>query len=181
LNLTRRIVTTLVTVALSAAGCAGDRANHSDDAASLDKEMAAAAKRDAAAARLAESKQITFINSQVFDNNLSKAMESQVGEIVVEVASRFSLDVLPERVEGWLVHIQQSGGKVEAEARPVQTEVAMRGMPVVEVIELALAYREKAKKKAETKARYAPADTYHAKLYYQKESGTVDRVVFYHR
>jgi len=57
----------------------------------------------------------------------------------------------------------------------------MRGMPVVEVIELALAYREKAKKKAETKAMYAPANTYHAKLYYQKESGTVDRVVFYHR
>jgi len=179
MNSTRSMGITLITVALLA-GCAGHRANRSDDAASAGDEVAAAQK-DAAAARLKESRQLTFINSQVFDNNLSKAMDSQVGEIVVEVASRFSLDVLPERVEGWLVHIQQSGGKVEAEAQPVQTEVAMRGMPVVEVIELALAYREKAKKKAETKAMYAPANTYHAKLYYQKESGTVDRVVFYHR
>jgi len=178
MNSTRSMVITLVTVAVLA-GCAGHRANHSDDAVSPDEEMAA--QNDAAAARLKESRQLTFINSQVFDNNLSQAMGSQVGEIVVEVASRFSLDVLPERVEGWLVHIQQSGGKVEAEAQPVQTEVAMRGMPVVEVIELALAYREKAKKKAETEAMYAPANTYHAKLYYQKESGTVDRVVFYHR
>jgi len=175
-NPTRRIVTTLVTVALFA-GCVGHHAKGSDDA-SAEK---AAAEREAAAARLQESQQLTFINSQVFDNNLSKAMESEVGEIVVEVASRFSLDVLPERVEGWLVHIQQSGGKVEAAAQPTQTEVAMRGMPVVEVIELALAYREKAKKKAETKAMYSPADTYHATLYYQTESGTVDRVVFYHR
>jgi hypothetical protein len=178
MNCTRSIVTTLVTVGLLA-GCAGHHANRSDDA-SPGEEMAAK-QNEAAAARLDESQQLTFINSRVFDTNLSNAMDSHLGEIVVEVASPFSLDALPERVEGWLLHIQQSGGKVEAQAEPTETQVAMRGMPVVEVVEMALAYREKRKERAETEARYAPANDYHAKLYYKKESGAVDRVVFYHR
>ena len=98
MNPTRSILTTLTAVALIA-GCGGHRATRSDSAASPGQEMVAA-QSDAAAARLKESQRLIFINSRVFDTNLSKAMESGPGDIVVEVASRFSLDVLPERVEG---------------------------------------------------------------------------------
>ena len=54
----------------------------------------------------------------MFDRDLAGAMGQGYPQIAVDVAGSFSLDVIPERLERWLVAIQDSGGRVEVEALP---------------------------------------------------------------
>ena len=116
--------------------------------------------------------QLVFIDSRIFDEDLSRSMWDASPEITVNVPVGFNLNKIPERVDRWLYAVKESGGKVVAEPeQPPRT----RGL-ISALIEVIVAIFVK----LDEMRLYSPSENYNATLLY-REDGMVSKVVFERR
>lgn len=118
--------------------------------------------------------QLTYFESRAFDSELSDAMRNEASEIVVTVASPFTLNTVPERLDRWLYSVKKSGGRVVAEALPPKNvQVATRSvLPLL--LELVVPLFEMI---FDTDI-HAYAKGYEAKLLYAPEDTQVQKIIF---
>lgn len=117
-----------------------------------------------------EPVQLEFLDSRIFDEELSSFMSEDTREITVNMPVGFHLNDIPERLDPWFYEIKQNGGKVVA--RP---ENPSRGI-VSAVIDVVVAVFEM----VDEATLYGPSEDYDATLLY-REDGTVKRIVFERR
>ena len=115
-----------------------------------------------------EPVQLVFLDSRIFDEELSSAMLGKSPEITVNAPVGFNLNKIPERVDRWLYAIKESGGKVKAEPAEPKTRALVSAL-----IAIVVAIFEK----LDEMRLYAPAENYNATLLYH-EDGTVKKVLF---
>ncbi|MGE0315331.1 MAG: hypothetical protein AB7P21_27260 [Lautropia sp.] len=113
---------------------------------------------------------LSFFDSRIFDDELSRAMKAQASEIVVDVPVGFSLNEIPPRVDRWLYSVKDAGGEVSAEP-----EVRTRGIlsAAIDVVVSFVGH-------VGDYFTFAPSDRYSATLVY-KPDGKVSRMVFVRR
>lgn len=118
--------------------------------------------------------QLTYFESRAFDSELSDAMRGEAAEIEVTVASPFTLNTVPERLDRWLYSVKKSGGRVVAEALPPKNvQVATRSvLPLL--LELVVPLFEMM---FDTDI-HAYAKGYEAKLLYAPEDTQVQKIIF---
>ncbi len=114
-----------------------------------------------------EPVQLDFLDSRIFDEDLSSSMSGESSKITVNVPVGFNLNDIPERFDAWFYSVKQSGGKVVA-----KPENPSRGL-VSAVIDVVVAIAEK----IDEMRLYQPSEHYNATLLY-REDGTVNKVVF---
>ncbi len=113
--------------------------------------------------------QLVFLDSRVFDEDLSGSMRGASHKITVNVPAGFKLNDIPERIDRWLYSVKQGGGKVVAKPEnPPRT----RGL-VAAVIDIVVSIAER----VDEMRLYQPSQQYRATLLY-REDGTVRKVVF---
>ena len=171
---------------LSLSACAGNPGKAEAPAAEAPANEASAPSDDPPVGPLepvdaSERRDLTFLNSMIFDRDLADAMRGGYRRIAIDVAGHFSLDVIPERMEKWLVAVQDSEGQVKAEALPDPDAPVTRSAELIALIEVAMSYYSRTRDKAEASETYAPSRDYHARLYYRRDTGNVTRVVFHRR
>lgn len=146
----------VVIVALTGFACAGSGG-----------ESGATAAGAVASSSADEPAQLVFLDSRIFDEELSDAMSDETSKIVVQVPGAFSLNDIPERMDRWLYAVKDGGGKVAAEP-----ENPSRGL-VSAAIDLVVTLVGK----IDEIRLYRPAQDYDATLLY-REDGTVTRILF---
>lgn len=111
---------------------------------------------------------IVFLDSKMFDKSLRGAMRQDHKLIEVEFLDPPSPNDLPERFGAWLSAVQKRGGSVALEPteRPRGAEVAAVQLGVM------------AAKRIRKKRLFRPAGNYDVLLYYDHDSGMIERAVF---
>lgn len=109
-----------------------------------------------------------FIDSRTFDEALRESLAAGAKKVEISFAAQPSANDLPERLDAWLVAVQQTGGRVDVE--PTERT---RGLPAM-AFSLAL----RAVKRAKQRRLYRPAEDYDAVLLYAPGTGQVERVIF---
>jgi len=118
---------------------------------------------------------LTFLDSSVFDRDLSDALRAHPHELHVNAPERFGLSHIPPRLEKWLSAVKDSGGTVKAQ--PVAQEpLAMRGLLGM-AIDLVVALFDA----IHQGILYGPAHDYNVVLYYRQDTGIVEDTVFRRR
>ncbi|PHS78474.1 MAG: hypothetical protein COB59_06810 [Rhodospirillaceae bacterium] len=120
------------------------------------------------------TKEVTFLDLSGFDEDMSMNLGERNKNVVVVAPAKFSLNAIPERLEKWLSAVKDSGGKVQAKEE--KTTVATRGI-LGALIDLTVS-AVKAKKGLD---QLATAENYNVLLTYDKQTGQVKDVLFYHR
>lgn len=115
------------------------------------------------------SDSVEYFDSLSFDRNLSIALKSDLPEVTVTFPLNVNIYRIPDRVDKWFYMIGTYEGTVKPEAVGEGTRDLFGGG-----IELAV----KAYDMIKEKIIYSPAEYYDAKIYYQKDNGTVTKVVF---
>jgi len=119
-----------------------------------------------------EPVQLAFLDSRIFDEELSGSMSGGSSRITVEAPAGFTLNKIPERFDRWLYSVKEGGGKVVATPEnPSKT----RGL-VSAVIDVIVSIVEK----IDEIRLYEPSQQYNATLLY-REDGSVKNVVFERR
>ena len=181
-----------VFVAFAVAGCIADgsqgQSPQSSGAPAAEKPMQQTASTEAKAAPIAETKMkeedkvkdatvgLTFLDTSGFNDDLSSGMREKNQEVAIEVPAKFSLNDIPERFDKWFTRVEESGGKVQAQPAPKEGQMATRGILGMLIDVAFTAYDA-----AQTELRYKPAEDYNVILQYDKDSGKVEKVLFYHR
>ena len=116
-----------------------------------------------------EIQTIQFLNSNIFDKQLSKALSNKEPTVKVTFPIAFTTNEIPERVDKWIVAIQDYEGTIDV--KPEQIE---RGLLDNLVRSLINGIYEKIKEKL----LYSPARNYNATVYYEPRTGNVTRIMF---
>lgn len=119
---------------------------------------------------------LTFIDIAGFDEDLSMGMSTKNRKIVVDLPGRVSLNDVPGRLDQWFSEIKNSGGSVKAKPLTKKNATATRGIAGM-LIDIGV----KAHKAYAHEQMLKPAQDYHVLLEYDKDTGIVERAVFYHR
>ncbi|MDX1432154.1 MAG: hypothetical protein R3286_06860 [Gammaproteobacteria bacterium] len=124
----------------------------------------------ATAAAQDETLQLVFLDSQIFDEDLSDAMSDDPAKITVQVPARFNLNEIPDRLDRWLYAVKDGGGRVVA-----KPENPSRGL-ITEAIDVVVSLVGK----IDEYRLYRPSRDYNATLLYG-EDGMVGKVEFERR
>ena len=116
-----------------------------------------------------EIQTIQFLNSNIFDKQLSKALSNKEPTVKVTFPIAFTTNEIPERIDKWLVAIQDYEGTID-----VQPEQVERGLLDDFVKSLINGIYERIKEKL----LYSPAKNYNATVFYEPRTGNVTRVMF---
>jgi hypothetical protein len=109
---------------------------------------------------------ITFLDTNTFDEQLSKSTFAGIDNITISMLGPVSVNQLPDRLAKWLSVINERGGRVEVEPKTIKSPTWILGM-------LPLVYDF-----AKEEMSYGFAANYHAKIFYKPETGLVQKVVF---
>ena len=112
---------------------------------------------------------IGFLDSTIFDKQLSRALSSKESTVKVTFPIAFTTNEIPERIDKWLVAIQDYEGTID-----VQPEQVERGLLDDFVKSLINGIYERIKEKL----LYSPAKNYNATVFYEPRTGNVTRVMF---
>lgn len=117
-----------------------------------------------------------FFDSSVFDEDLSDHLREGHAAVEVRALSPFSLNDIPERLDKWFAVIKDSGGSVGARELPPEGEAEARGIigMVLDVLTALFSWYEEAQ-------LYGPAENYDALLFYRKDTGVVEKIMFMER
>ena len=63
----------------------------------------------------ADAIELTYLNSNIFDQAVASNMKTRNRTIRVKFPDRFSLNTIPERIDNWLTEIVKHDGEVELE------------------------------------------------------------------
>ena len=112
---------------------------------------------------------IQFLNSDIFDRQLSRALSSKEPTVKVTFPIAFTTNEIPERIDKWLVAVEDYGGTID-----VQPEQIERGL----LDNLVASFIKGVYEKIKEKLMYIPAKNYNATVYYEPRTGNVTRVMF---
>lgn len=114
-----------------------------------------------------EAPRLVFLDSQIFDEELSDAMSDEPAKITVQVPAKFNLNEIPDRLDRWLYAVKDGGGEVVA-----KPENPSRGL-ITEAIDVMVSLVGR----IDEYRLYRPSRDYDATLLYG-EDGMVGKVVF---
>lgn len=112
---------------------------------------------------------IQFLNSNIFDRQLSRALDNQHPTVKVTFPIAFTTNEIPERIDKWLVAVEDYEGTVDV--APEQIERGLFDNLVASLIKGIY-------KKIKEKILYSPAKNYNVTVYYEPRTGNVTRVMF---
>lgn len=120
---------------------------------------------------------LRFIDAETFDKNLSESMSSNSENITVSMIGKVSVNKMPERLGKWLSIITNKMGKVDFKsttpAKPIN-ERNTGSLAISAVIGLLPSTYGFFK----DEFFYGPAVNYDAILYYQADTGLLEKVIF---
>ena len=116
--------------------------------------------------------QIAFIDSRIFDEELTDALTAGLPEVTVETDASVTLGHIPERMDKWLYAVREADNPVVA--RPTQ-EPLVRSIGLVALLQAIATGTYEFLRESMT---YYPARNYQATVLYDKPTGRVERVVF---
>jgi hypothetical protein len=119
--------------------------------------------------------QLPFLNSDTFDTSLRNALERAPGVVQVGIEGRIEVATFPERLDRWLVAVQDSGGRVAQRTVPPPGETP--GRFVGTIVDFAV----KLWNLGEQRRRYAAAAGYDAIVDVERDTGRVRGIVFQRR
>ncbi len=112
--------------------------------------------------------ELTFYDSDGFDRRLASSLSEESESVTTIFPASITTNSIPERLDKWLLMIEDGGGKVEL--KPVQTQ---RGL-----ITDALGFIKRSYDSWRDRALYRPAKNYNATIYYEAGTGTITQIVF---
>jgi len=166
---------------LSIAACTSNNIN------GLDSNMATRESSDSGITNFTKHtpKHLQFIDTDMFDKQLSTAMSNQHYEIQISMLTPFSTNNVPQKLDTWLTVISDFGGEVNVE--PVETEMPEDGEKTGTkrsfIVPIALALFSMYKD-YRNQQKYEAAENYNATVFYkQNEQGEaiVEKIVFSHK
>ncbi len=116
--------------------------------------------------------EISFIDSRIFDEELSDALSAGLKEVTVTTEAGVTLGNIPERMDKWLYAIRDADNPVVAKPRE---GTAYRSIGLVALLQAIATGTYEFLRESVT---YYPARNYRATLLYDKATGRVDQVVF---
>lgn len=118
---------------------------------------------------------IVYEESFTFDWDLSQKLRQADGtEVVLLTPEGVTLTEIPELLDRWLSRVKDNGGYVKA--APVVKQGDERSRAIVGALIDVFLYLLGIIKEEVT---FSPADDYNAILYFEKDSGVVEQIVFY--
>jgi len=115
------------------------------------------------------SDSVAFIDSEIFDQTLSTSMAASVKEITVTPVMPIFLNQTPDRLSKWLGAVAEKQGKVELDPKPSTKSLNL----VLSLLPLVYDFL------TAKSTPYELAKDYNATVFYQPETGKVNKVVFY--
>jgi len=115
---------------------------------------------------------VAFMDSRVFDDELSRSLGAGFDEVTVETGAGVTLSDIPERMDKWLYAVREADHPVVAQPKQ---GAAFRSIGLVALIQ---AIATGTYDWLRENLTYAPARNYDATLIYDKASGQVERIVF---
>jgi len=114
-----------------------------------------------------ELEKVTFIDVDIFDQELSASMSAETEEITVSMLAPVSINQIPQRLSKWLNVVSKRGGHVEI------TPKSMNKSPtwLLNLLPFVIPPLKE-------EWLYGAAMDYNAKIFYQPQTGQVEKVVF---
>lgn len=131
-----------------------------------------AAEPTPAPAPAAEAAPITFLDSTLFDNMLSRELGKGKGEVEVTISGKISLNSIPPRVDKWITAVAEQG---EVTLKPADT--ALKPKFVLALLPVVYSFI----KQANAERTMNPASKYNANVVYHiDKSGesVIDKIIF---
>ncbi|MCB1890146.1 MAG: hypothetical protein KDH20_21255 [Rhodocyclaceae bacterium] len=116
--------------------------------------------------------EISFIDSRIFDDELSDALSAGLEEVTVTTEAGVTLGNIPERMDKWLYAVRDADNPVEAKPKE---GAAYRSIGLVALLQAIATGTYEFLRDSVT---YYPARNYRATLLYDKATGRVEQVVF---
>jgi predicted component of type VI protein secretion system len=120
--------------------------------------------------KAASESRIAYVDSDVFDKQLSRALSEGLPEVTVTATAPFGVDNVPKRFDRWLTKADEFGSRITLEAEP-ETEVTRNFLSKLYSLTFGALFGGRDK-------LYEPVKNYDLKVFYQKSSGHVTRMVF---
>ncbi|MEQ9487608.1 MAG: hypothetical protein RIM72_01305 [Alphaproteobacteria bacterium] len=118
---------------------------------------------------------IVYEESFTFDWDMSQKLRQADGsEVVLLTPEGVSLTEIPEQLDRWLSRVKENGGYVKA--APVVKQDDERSRAIVGALIDVFLYLLGIIKEEVT---FSPADDYNAILYFEKDTGVVEQIVFF--
>jgi hypothetical protein len=116
---------------------------------------------------------VEFFDANSFDRDLSRALYGDPRTVTMTFPAPVTVNDIPERMDKWFAAIEDAEGEVTITATG---ETQSRGI-ITEVLSLIFfsAARAKEHKLIE------PVEEYNAEIFYQRDNGQIERVVFHRR
>jgi hypothetical protein len=121
----------------------------------------------------ASTVELTYLNSNIFDQAVASNMKDRNRTIRVKFPDRFSLNTIPERIDNWLTEIVKHDGAVELEAFE-NSYSEDRSLSLVEsLVKIGITiYTYAAKENIYKFSKY-----YNGKIIYEAETGEITEIV----
>lgn len=110
---------------------------------------------------------LNFMDTDVFDNNLSQSMSVDTENIHVAITGQVSINEIPERLGKWLSAVVDKQGRVGVEPKS-NTKFLGAFLGLLPTVYSFL----------KEEISYGPALNYNATIFYQPDTGLIDQVVF---
>jgi hypothetical protein len=115
---------------------------------------------------------VTFLDSKLFDNMLSKELASNKETVEVTITGKMSLNSIPARVDTWITAVGENG---ELTLRP--TDAALKPKFLIGLIPIVYSFI----KQNNAERTFDPAKKYNASIIYHVDrngDSLIDKIVF---
>ena len=110
---------------------------------------------------------LNFMDTVVFDNNLSQSMSADAENIQIAITGQVSINQIPERLGKWLSAVVDKQGRVNVEP---QSDTKFLGA-FLGLLPTVYSFLKE-------EISYGPAMNYNATIFYEPETGLINKVVF---
>ncbi len=114
-----------------------------------------------------ELENISFVDADVFDNQLLELMSADTNNIVVSMIGEISINQMPARLGKWINVVNEKGGQVGLEPKTTSRSLSLLiGLlpSTYEFISQQLVYK--------------PVENYNATIFYEPTTGKIQKMVF---
>ncbi|MCP4696682.1 MAG: hypothetical protein GY862_07520 [Gammaproteobacteria bacterium] len=108
---------------------------------------------------------IAFLDTDIFDKQMSSSMSANLDTIEVAAISPFSVNRIPERLGKWLSTVNEGEGTIITEPKTRSFIGVLSALPPVFVY-------------VKDRMLYGPGENYNATIHYNPKSGLIEKVVF---
>jgi len=120
---------------------------------------------------------LRFVDANTFDQNLYESMVANTETINIAMIGKVSVNIIPERLGKWLSVITTKQGKVDFKSTTPPKPASERTTGSIAVTAI-IGILPTAYDFFKGEISYGPAVNYNAVLYYQADTGLLEKVVF---